>query len=49
MGRVAARAAALMGDAPAETAMETTEVSVGSAAGPTAVVVGNELAVAAAE
>jgi hypothetical protein len=36
-------AATLTGDAPAETAMETTEVSVGPA-GPTAVVVGNESA-----
>jgi len=38
-------AATLTGDAPAETAMETTEVSVGS----TAVTVGNESAGAAAE
>ena len=42
--RAAARVAALMGDVPAETAME-----LGSAAGPTTVVVGNKSAGAAAE
>ena len=42
--RAAAGAAALMGDVPAETAMEL----VGSAAGPTAVLVGNESTGAAA-